>query len=126
MAVPFCKMRPELRKLLAGAKAEIAALRWTLEALPLSATETAVAGSARQNLLRLAAELSAHEGVTHWAISMRLFGKGDFFHRLEKGGHPRSDTYEKALGLLSQRWPEDLEWPKGVERPAAPKQKGAA
>ncbi|MEQ5870215.1 hypothetical protein J4E08_09925 [Sagittula sp. NFXS13] len=72
---------------------------------------------AQKNLLRLATELSAHEGVTHWAISMRLFGKGDFFSRLEKGSHPRSDTYEKALGLLSQRWPEDLEWPKGVERP---------
>lgn len=82
---------------------------------------------ARTNLLRLATELSGHEGVTHWAISMRLFGKGDFFFQLEKGRQPRSDTYEKALGLLSQRWPTDLEWPAEIERPAAKTaSKGAA
>ena len=73
--------------------------------------------SARNILLRLAGHLAAHEGVTHWAISMRLFGKGDFFARLEKGGHPRSDTYEKALGLFSQAWPKDLEWPADIPRP---------
>jgi hypothetical protein len=73
--------------------------------------------SAKQNLLRLSRDLAAHQGVTHWAISMRLFGKGDFFHRLENGGHPRTDTYEKALGLFSQIWPADLEWPRDIERP---------
>jgi len=73
---------------------------------------------AREHLLRLAADLSAHDGVTHWAISMRLFGKGDFFHRLEKGTNPRSDVYERALGLMSQCWPADLEWPRGVPRPS--------
>ncbi|MGR3823586.1 MAG: hypothetical protein ACU0A5_13535 [Salipiger marinus] len=84
--------------------------------------------SAQKNLLRLAADLAEHEGVTHWAISMRLFGKGDFFRNLEKGSHPRSDTYERALALFSKAWPADLEWPKGVERPSPTekKKRGAA
>jgi hypothetical protein len=73
--------------------------------------------SARHNLLRLATDLAAHQGVTHWAISMRMFAKGDFFHKLEMGSQPRMDTYEKALGLFSRNWPEDLEWPQDIQRP---------
>lgn len=80
--------------------------------------------SARQNLLRLAAYLAAHECVTHWAISMRLFGKGDFFSRLEKGTNPRSDTYEKALALFSRAWAEDLEWPEDIPRPTSAPESG--
>jgi len=75
--------------------------------------------SARTNLIRLATDLASHQGVTHWAISMRLFGKGDFFKRLHDGGHPRSDTYEKALGHFSEFWPTDLEWPADIPRPAS-------
>ena len=42
--------------------------------------------SAQKNLLRLAELLSDDGNVTHWAISMRLFGKGDFFRNLKRGG----------------------------------------
>lgn len=81
--------------------------------------------SARQNLSSLATALASHEGVTHWAISMRLFGKGDFFFKLDKGSNPRTDTYEKALAKLSKLWPEDLEWPRSIPRPAPSKEDAA-
>lgn len=81
--------------------------------------------SAQENLLRLSDTLTAHENITHWAVSMRLFGKGDFFHRLKKGGHPRTDTYERALLKLSETWPDDLEWPEGIQRPTPARPAGA-
>ena len=73
--------------------------------------------TAKSNLIRLCETLSKHEGVTHWAISMRLFGKGDFFHRLRGGADVRTATYEMALGKLSRAWPADLEWPADIPRP---------
>jgi hypothetical protein len=82
--------------------------------------------SAQKNLLRLAASLAEHENVTHWAISMRLFGKGDFFRRLENGSHPRTDTYERALENFSKAWPEDLTWPSDIPRPSKSKSQEAA
>ncbi len=80
--------------------------------------------SARNSLLRLCEQLSRFENVTHWAISMRCFGKGDYFDRLMRGSHPRTDTYERALQWFSDHWPEDLEWPRDIQRPV--QKKGAA
>ena len=82
--------------------------------------------SAQKHLLTLASSLAAHQGVTHWAISMRIFGKGDFFRRLERGGNPRSDTYERTLKDFAELWPADLEWPSDIPRPAPRSKKAAA
>lgn len=71
-----------------------------------------------QQLIDLAEQLAAHEGVTHWAISMRMFRKGDFFARLRKPGRDiRMATYENTLRKFSEVWPSDLEWPAGIPRP---------
>ena len=73
----------------------------------------------KNHILTLAARLAEHQGVTHWAISMRLAGKGDFLHRLAK---PRGDcttsTYERAMQFFARTWPADLQWPTDVPRPA--------
>lgn len=83
--------------------------------------------SAKQNLIRLATALAAHEGVTHWAISMRMFGKGDFFQKLQNGSDPRMSTYEKAMAQFDRIWAADLEWPSDIPRPVAVgAKKGAA
>jgi hypothetical protein len=73
--------------------------------------------TAKHQLLSLSELLAAHEGVTHWAISMRFFRKGDFFARLRGPGDIRTATYEKALRKFSERWPADLEWPADIPRP---------
>ena len=73
----------------------------------------------RQALITLAETLAAHQGVTHFAISMRALGKGDFFKKLMKeGGDCRTVTAEKLLVWFDANWPADLEWPKAIARPA--------
>lgn len=70
-----------------------------------------------ENIVTLAELLAAHEGITHWGISQRLFGKGDLIHRLTQGGDLRTRTAEVAMQKLSTAWPEDLEWPSDIDRP---------
>lgn len=73
----------------------------------------------RQALIRLATTLAAHEGVTHFAISMRALGKGDFFHKLiERGADCRTRTAARLFQWFSDHWPADLEWPRDVPRPS--------
>jgi len=49
---------------------------------------------------------------------MRIFGKGDFFHRLiNKGWDCRTRTAVRAKNWFSENWPDDLEWPEHVSRP---------
>ncbi|ARE38256.1 hypothetical protein RGUI_0115 [Rhodovulum sp. P5] len=71
-----------------------------------------------ENILTLSARLAEHEGITHWGVSRRLSGKGDLLDRLEKGGDLRTRTAEHMLERLSALWPDDLEWPASIPRPA--------
>lgn len=71
------------------------------------------------NMVRLCQDLAAHQKVTHWAISMRMFGKGDFFAKLisgeRKGCH--TETAETSFQWFSDNWPSDLDWPAHIARP---------
>lgn len=71
----------------------------------------------RDALIRLANLLAAHDGVTHWAISMRATRKGDFFYRLTKGADCQTETARRVLRWFSDHWPEDLPWPADIPRP---------
>ncbi len=78
-------------------------------------------------LVTLAEALAAHQGVTHYAISMRAAGKGDFFKRLMRpGADCRHSTAQLMFGWFDLNWPDDLEWPREVPRPRSPKKKEAA
>lgn len=78
------------------------------------------------HLITLADLMAEHANVTHWAISLRMCGKGDIFDRLRRGGDVRTATYEELMGRFSENWPTDLEWPRDIPRPAKPKSKEAA
>jgi hypothetical protein len=71
----------------------------------------------RTGILALLDALCAHLGKSHWAISMRIFGKGDFFHKLQTGSDCQTRTAGRVLQWFADNWPEDLDWPKGVHRP---------
>lgn len=80
-------------------------------------------------LVALSEALAAHEGVTHFAISMRATGsmrtkgKGDFFKRLMlPGADCRTRTAEKMIGWFDANWPADLEWPRDIPRPRKKKE----
>lgn len=75
-------------------------------------------------LITLVETFAAHAGITHWAVSMRIFGKGDFFSKLMGGSDCRTRTARRAIDWFSDNWPADLEWPAGIERPD--QTKGAA
>ncbi|OJY33182.1 MAG: hypothetical protein BGP11_05520 [Rhodobacterales bacterium 65-51] len=78
----------------------------------------------KQALIILADTLAQHQGVTHFAISMRALGKGDFFKKLKDGHDCRTATAARVLAWLGRYWPADLAWPTDIPRP--PKSKDAA
>lgn len=71
-----------------------------------------------EQIIKLGAYLAAHECVTHWAISTRICGKGDFLSKLMKGGDLKTRTADRAFQWFSDHWPADLEWPSDVPRPS--------
>lgn len=71
----------------------------------------------QEQVLALGDDLAAHDGVTHWAISMRLMGKGDFLARLKAGKSSRLSTLRRALHRIAAIWPADLPWPADIPRP---------
>ena len=70
-----------------------------------------------QSLISLADTYAHHYGVTHWAVSYRALGKGDFFVRLTAGRECTIRTYNKVLQWFSNNWPIDLAWPADIPRP---------
>ncbi|WP_297780068.1 hypothetical protein [uncultured Roseovarius sp.] len=78
-----------------------------------------------RHILSLTEAFTAHEAISHWALSKRLMGKGDFIDRLLKGGDVRTQTAEAFIRKLSRAWPTDLEWPRDIPRPSS-KQEDAA
>ncbi|NUB45036.1 hypothetical protein GEU84_011610 [Fertoebacter nigrum] len=72
----------------------------------------------RHALITLAETLASHEGVTHFAISYRALGKGDFFKKMkDHGADCRTTTAAKLMRFFDQAWPADLEWPPDIPRP---------
>lgn len=78
-------------------------------------------------LITLAEQMAAHENVSHFAISMRALGKGDFFKNLMRpNGDCRTRTASRLFQWFSDNWPEDLEWPRDIPRPPQSKKKEVA
>lgn len=81
----------------------------------------------RNALITLAETLAAHQGVTHYAISMRALGKGDFFKKMiELGYDCRTRTAERLMRYFSDNWPDsELDWPAEIPRPTPSKKEAA-
>lgn len=73
-------------------------------------------------LITLADLLAAHQCVTHFAVSMRALGKGDFFKKLKDGGDCRTATASRVMLFFSDNWPADLAWPRDIPRPSKSKE----
>jgi hypothetical protein len=80
----------------------------------------------RDALIILVDALCAHQGVTHYAISMRAMRKGDFFQKIkERGADCQTKTASRLIGWFSDNWPDDLEWPSNIPRPPKSKREAA-
>ena len=71
-----------------------------------------------KHLLDLAAAYGAHVGLSHWRVSFLVRGNGQFFKGLEDGKTCTMKTASIVVQWFSENWPEDLAWPKDIERPA--------
>lgn len=73
----------------------------------------------RQNLLRLAGAYAAKRGIGVPTLARTAAGDWRFFDRLrddEKTFTARK--YDEVISWFSANWPEGLEWPNGIVRPA--------
>lgn len=59
----------------------------------------------------------AHTGRRPSTVGNYAVNEGKFFDRIEEGRTCTISTAQKLLGWLSDNWPADLEWPRGVPRP---------
>lgn len=80
--------------------------------------------SRTQELLTLCTEAETAFGLTHWALSYRIFKRGDFFDRLRKVTPKQkrpvstsADNADKAVKWFSENWPDGASWPAGIPRP---------
>lgn len=69
-------------------------------------------------ILSLANAYSVHTERTHWTVSMKLCGKGNYLQRLQEGGDTGTKTAEAMIQRFAEIWPEDLDWPSDIPRPA--------
>jgi hypothetical protein len=70
-------------------------------------------------LLDLAARFEAATSQTRATAAKRALNDNTFFARIEGGAGFNITTFDKVVLWFSQNWPEQAEWPKGVERPFA-------
>lgn len=87
---------------------------------------SACASNYVRDILRLTDLICDREGVTHWAVSMRVAKKGDLFNRLRRGRDIQTKTLEFVMGEMSRMFPNDLEWPSDIPRPIPEEKKEVA
>ena len=57
-------------------------------------------------------------GTALATVSTKLFNGGGRLSAIIDGGDLNTRNFEKAMGWFSDNWPEALEWPSHVPRPA--------
>lgn len=86
--------------------------------LELSNYFPAMEAELRSNLLTLGKVYCEAADRSPKTIGMRVARDGRFFDRLEAEKAFTVKTYDTALQWFSDNWPEGLDWPSGIERPA--------
>ncbi len=69
-------------------------------------------------ILTLARAYSKARNISMARTSSLVRSYGGFLKRLEEGGDCRTRTYNHCLKWFSDHWPEGLDWPSDIPRPA--------
>ena len=77
-----------------------------------------------ESIMRLCQLYAAHRGFALSTVATYAAGAGDFYHRLERGHDLTTRRAARVAQYLSDHWPEGLEWPADIPRPA-PEDKAA-
>lgn len=113
-------IRPEIQSEINATSEAVAKLRAALMTPP---PETRVKLS---DLATLSATLAQHRDISVSRLAEVAGFHNRLFVRAAKGQSCRVDTFIAALEWLSANWPADLEWPRDIPRPQAPKKEKAA
>ncbi len=70
-------------------------------------------------LLAVCDTYAALTGQAEATISTRFLGNGNRIREIRAGGDMGSRRIVRALAQFSALWPENAQWPEGVERPSA-------
>jgi len=68
-------------------------------------------------IIKLAEAYSAHTALKLSTIGAYAVNDGKFFPRLSDGGECTLRTAKRVLSWFSTNWPDDLEWPRDIQRP---------
>lgn len=71
-----------------------------------------------KNLVNLAETYAAHVGLKLSTVSTYAATDGKFFGRLKVGSGCTLRKAAMLVGWFSDNWPDDLEWPRDIARPA--------
>ena len=69
--------------------------------------------------------LAEATGRSPRTVSTYAAGSGDFCDRLERGADLTTRRGARVVQWLSDHWPDDLDWPADIPRPA-PRREGKA
>lgn len=71
-----------------------------------------------EQIVTLAKSYGEHRSLKLSSLGVYTVNDGKFLVRLENGGDATTRMLHKALTWFDENWPQDLEWPYGVERPS--------
>jgi hypothetical protein len=71
----------------------------------------------RTQLLTLSNTYAAHRRLSLSRVSTLAAGGGGYLQKIAAGASCSIDKYFRIKEWFSARWPEDLLWPTGVDRP---------
>jgi predicted DNA-binding protein with PD1-like motif len=73
----------------------------------------------KSNLIACASAYAAARSVSMSTIGRLAAGDWRFFDRLDDDGKTfTARKYDEVISWFSERWPDDVEWPVSVARPA--------
>lgn len=71
-----------------------------------------------QQMLRLIDVFAAARGISTSRVTTIVFNSGAMYQRLSAGADITVGRIERAMQWFSDNWPDDLDWPDGIARPA--------
>ena len=74
------------------------------------------------SLVRVAQAYAGHMSLKLSTVGAYAVNDGKFFTRIATGGGCTLRTAQRLLDFLDERWPADLEWPAGIQRPEKSKE----
>lgn len=70
-------------------------------------------------LVALMARFAKHTGLSISTVSRHATGSGDTVARLQRGGTMTIKRFDRAVGFLSDNWPDSVAWPADIPRPGS-------